>query len=78
MSDFKSRILEFELKKGITKIEIAKIAGVSVRMIQKYAKGEHQPTANVIIKLADYFNVSTDYLLGRTDDDSPFNKGDNE
>ena len=39
---------------------------VSQYMISAYETGRHQPTADMLIMIADYFDVSIDYLLGRS------------
>jgi transcriptional regulator with XRE-family HTH domain len=41
---------------------------VSVRQLARYESGESEPTASVLTRMAEVFSVSTDYLLGRTDD----------
>ncbi len=51
----------------ITQVQAAKAAGVSESMYQFYEYGKSEPTASVLIALADFFNVSIDYLCGRTD-----------
>ena len=38
---------------------------------RRYENGERETPAWVVVKLADYYQVSTDYLLGRTDDPTP-------
>lgn len=38
---------------------------------RRYESGERETPAWVVVKLADYYKVSTDYLLGRTDDPTP-------
>jgi plasmid maintenance system antidote protein VapI len=45
---------------------LAVIIEVSPRSLQYYLKGQHELPIPVLIKIADYFNVSTDYLLNRT------------
>ena len=39
---------------------------------RRYESGERETPAWVVVKLADYYNVSTDYLLGRTDQQTPY------
>lgn len=51
----------------VTQKQAAQSANVAERLYQKYECGEVVPSVNVMISLADYFNVSTDYLLGRSD-----------
>lgn len=52
----------------ITQSQAAQAAGVSVSMYQFYEYGKNEPTASVLIALADYFDVSLDYLVGRSDE----------
>ena len=52
---------------GVKRAELAKYLGVSDAAIGQYYNGETLPTMEKLIKLADFFQVSTDYLLGRTD-----------
>lgn len=53
---------------GITQREAAQAAGVTERVYQSYEYGKVIPTATVLLALADYFDVSIDYLVGRSDD----------
>lgn len=57
-------------QKKITQVQAAQAAGVSESMYQFYEYGKNEPTASVLIALADYFDVSLDYLVGRSDDPS--------
>lgn len=52
--------------KNITQIRLSVDIGVSQELISQYELGKSLPTPTNLIKLADYFNCSTDYLLGRT------------
>ena len=52
---------------GYTQEEIAKVMGVKRQAISQYCNGATVPTIDKLEKLADYFEVTTDYLLGRTD-----------
>ncbi len=58
----------FRKEKKITQVQAAKAAGISEAMYQFYEYGKSEPTASVLIALADYFDVSLDYLVGRSDD----------
>ena len=51
----------------VTQKRAAEIAGVAERVYQSYEYGKVIPTVAVLIPLADYFHVSLDYLVGRTD-----------
>jgi transcriptional regulator with XRE-family HTH domain len=52
--------------KGISQTKVASENGISRRAYQYYEAGRQEPTVDVAIALADYFNVSLDYLVGRT------------
>lgn len=52
---------------GIPQSQIASAAGISTTQYQNYEYGKSEPTASVLIALADYFDVSLDYLVGRSD-----------
>jgi len=57
---------EIREKKGITQINLSIEIEVSQEMISHYEIGESKPNIDNLIKLADYFKCSTDYLLNRT------------
>ena len=57
----------FRKEQKVTQVQAAKAAGVTVSMYQFYEYGKSEPTASVLIALADSFHVSLDYLVGRTD-----------
>ena len=54
-------------EKGISQKQSATAAKISVTQYQNYEYGKSEPTASVLIALADYFDVSLDYLVGRSD-----------
>lgn len=47
--------------------EVAKAVGVTAAAVSNYERGSNFPTVATLVALADYFAVSVDYLLGRTD-----------
>ncbi len=59
-------IAELRQDNGITQKELGKILCVTSGTISNYENGIHSPDVETLIALADYFHVSTDYLLGRT------------
>ena len=62
------RVKQLREKTGLSQAKLAKVLGVvSQPVIARYEIGDCFPSYPVLIKIADYFNVSTDYLLGRTD-----------
>lgn len=58
----------FRKQMKITQKQAAIAANVSERNYQDYEYGKVVPSATVLLALADYFNVSLDYLCGRSDD----------
>lgn len=61
------RLKELRLQNGVTQKSIADGIGVAEISLQRFEYGTSRPRLENLIKLADFFNVSTDYLLGRTD-----------
>lgn len=59
-------------EKNITQKDLAKYLGVSDRSVGYYETGQRTPPPDIIEKIADYFNVSVDYLLGRTNIRNPY------
>ncbi|MFR5264566.1 helix-turn-helix domain-containing protein [Clostridium sp.] len=68
MSLFGTRLKELREDREIMSKDFAKIMNVEPSTVTNWEKGNRFPKEDVIIKLADYFNVSVDYLFGRTDD----------
>ena len=67
-SDFKMENLKkLREKKNITQTKVGVDVGLSQEVISHFEIGNSKPNIDNLIKLADYFNCSTDYLLGRTD-----------
>lgn len=58
-------------EKGLFQSDIAKILGVSVAAVGFYENEKRDMSPETIIKLAEYFGVSTDYLLGKSDIRNP-------
>ncbi len=68
MSSFAERLRLCRQNKGLTQKQMAAICNVSERHYQVYESGANWPRAEGLIALADFFNVSLDYLVGRSDD----------
>jgi len=67
MSIFSVRLRELRVSKNVTQKQVAESIGLSERAYQNYELAEKEPSLGNINKLADFFEVSTDYLLGRSD-----------
>ena len=63
---FRSRLSQLMLTRHITNYRLHKDIGCSKSTIANWLEGKSLPDFERIIALADYFDVSTDYLLGRT------------
>ena len=55
-------------EKGLSQVQLAEALNISKACISMIEIGKNEPTANTLLKYADFFQCSTDYLLGREDD----------
>lgn len=62
------RLEDLRVDNDKTQIEIAEYFNLNRNVYWRYEKGEREIPVWAVIKLADYYRVSTDYLLGLTDD----------
>ncbi|MBO4963297.1 MAG: helix-turn-helix transcriptional regulator [Clostridia bacterium] len=67
MKIFNERLIEQRKLNNLTQREIAKYLGISQPSYIRYERGDGEPNLNNLVKLADLFDVSVDYLLGRDD-----------
>lgn len=65
------RLEDLRVDHDKTQIEIAEYLNMGRNVYWRYEKGIREIPTWAVIKLADFYNVSTDYLLGRTDDPTP-------
>lgn len=65
--NYLARLKELRENKGITQKQLSEETGMSFQSISFYEHGEREPGVKALISLADYFNVSIDYLVGRSD-----------
>lgn len=61
------RLKEIRKSKGISQLKLAMDLNTNQNTISRYETGEREPGIHELIQIADYFDVSLDYLLGRTD-----------
>ncbi|MGN0572147.1 MAG: helix-turn-helix domain-containing protein, partial [Candidatus Fimenecus sp.] len=61
------RLKEVRKSKGISQMKLAMDLNTNQNTISRYETGEREPGIAELIKIADYFDVSIDYLLERTD-----------
>lgn len=67
MKIFKERLKTLRTERRIYQREVAEHLGITLRSYQSYESGESEPNLERLKALADYFGVTTDYLLGRSD-----------
>lgn len=65
--DFSKRLQSIRKEKGMTQVMVAQKIHITERQYQRYEVGENEPTLSVLLRLADFFDVSLDYLAGRSD-----------
>lgn len=61
-----NRLKELRIKKGVLQSDVAEYIGVNNSTYAYYERGTHNPTPETLCKLADFFGVTVDELLGRT------------
>ncbi len=67
MSTFHERLRSLRESRNIPVSAMLELLQMTRRNYQRYEKGEVDPPSSKLVVLANYFGVSTDYLLGRTD-----------
>ena len=67
MKIFAERLLELRKEKGISQAALAKALDVSYAVVCYWETDRSEPTAPNLVKLADFFEVTVDYLLGRVE-----------
>ena len=67
MLDFPGRLKDLRIKKSLTQKAVADVLEMPEQSYQRYELNLRKPNYEVIIKLANCFGVSIDYLLGQTD-----------
>ena len=65
--DLQRRLKECRKLKKVTQKDAAQYLGIGERSYQHYEYGEREPSLATVIKLAEFFNVSIDYLVGLSD-----------
>lgn len=65
LNEFPHRLQRLRERRRINRKVLGELCGLSKNTIGQYERGEREPTISSLIKIADFFEVSTDYLLGR-------------
>ncbi len=64
--NFPERLLELRKANGLTQKQLASAVNLSEVGIQNYERRTRKPAYDALVSLADFFNVSFDYLVGRS------------
>ena len=66
IAKFSTRLRELRQSKGLRQEQVAKLIGVNKSAISTYENDIRQPSFEILVRLANLYRVSTDYLLGQT------------
>lgn len=61
---FPQRLQQLRERRQISRKIMSELCGLSKNMIARYERGETEPAGSTVAQIAEFFNVSTDYLLG--------------
>lgn len=65
-----NRIRDLREDRDLRQIDVSEAIGIDQRTLSNYETGKTNPDSFAIIKLADFFGVSADYLIGRTNENT--------
>ena len=68
MATFPQRLQKLKMRHGVMQKDVAASIGVPLRTYQRYERGESEPQLSTLIRIADFYGVSLDYLAGRSDE----------
>ena len=68
IKDFSEIVRELRKEKGLTQKALSESVSCTERSIRYYEAGERRPDLDILIKMAQYFDVSLDYLAGLSED----------
>jgi len=68
MAKFTERLKSLRIERKLSQAELSQATETSQNAICLYETGKIEPSIKTLVSLADYFDVSVDYLLGRSDD----------
>lgn len=67
MNTFSKRIKELRIESGYTPAALAEKLNVTIRLVYYWESGKRECSFDMLIKIANLFNTTVDYLIGRTD-----------
>ena len=72
------RLRECRKKKGLPQIKVAIYCDITEKAYQNYELGVHEPKVSILMRIARFYGVSIDYLVGLTDDPTPYPRAQEE
>lgn len=72
MSILQERLKQCRKKTGLPQIKVAIYCDITERAYQNYELGNREPKLGIIMRIAQFYGVSIDYLVGLTDDPTPY------
>lgn len=70
MTTLPERLLALRQERNVSQKSLAREMGLALNTYVRYERGEREPTASVLIRMADFYGVAIDYLVGRTEERS--------
>ena len=68
MSKFSERLLALRKERKLNQEDLVVELGISVRTYRRYETEEREPTVSILWRIADFYGISVDYLIGRSDE----------
>jgi transcriptional regulator with XRE-family HTH domain len=65
--EFRQRLQSLREKKRISRKVLSELCGLGSDAVRRYERGEVEPTLHSLVAIAEFFEVSVDYLVGRCD-----------
>ena len=67
MTTLPERLLALRQERNVSQKSLVQEMGLALNTYVRYERGEREPTASVLIRMADFYGVAIDYLVGRTE-----------
>lgn len=68
MNKFSERLKELRTEKGLTLKQVSEALSIPLQTYANYEHGTREPPLDLIIAICDFYKITSDYLLGRSDD----------
>lgn len=78
MGILQERLKQCRKEMGLPQNKVAIYCDITERAYQNYELGNREPKLNIIIRIAQFYKVSIDYLVGLTDDPTPYPRAQNQ